>query len=90
MKYSGKNTKMSINITKNYIDFADDWKGIKRAEIPYLMEKFYQWDSSKSEDVSTRWIWVWLSIVWKIILSHNWSFKINSDTWKGFSFRIYF
>ena len=90
LKYSGKNTKMNINITKNYIDFTDDWKGIKRAEIPYLMEKFYQWDSSKSEDVNTRWIWVWLSIVWKIILSHNWSFKINSDTWKGFSFRIYF
>jgi len=90
LKYSGKNTKMNINITKNYIDFADDWKGIKRAEIPYLMEKFYQWDSSKSEDVNTRWIWVWLSIVWKIILSHNWSFKINSDIWKGFSFRIYY
>ena len=90
LKYSGKNTKMNINITKKYIDFADDWKGIKRAEIPYLMEKFYQWDSSKSEDVNTRWIWVWLSIVWKIILSHNWSFKINSDIWKGFSFRIYY
>jgi len=33
---------MNINITKNYIDFSDDGKGIKRSEIPYLMEKFYQ------------------------------------------------
>ena len=90
LKYSWKNSKMNINITKNYIDFSDDGKGIKRSEIPYLMEKFYQWDSSKSEDVKQRWIWVGLSIVWKIILEHNWSFKINSDIEKGFSFRIYF
>lgn len=90
LKYSWKHSKMNINITKNYIDFSDDWKGIKKSEIPYLMEKFYQWDSSKSENVDTRWIWVWLSIVWKVILEHNWSFKINSDTDKWFSFKIYF
>jgi len=90
LKYSWKNTKMNINITKKYIDFSDDWEWIKRSEIPYLMEKFYQGDSSKSEDVKQRWIWVGLSIVWKIILEHNWSFKINSDIWEWFSFKIYF
>jgi K+-sensing histidine kinase KdpD len=81
---------MNINITKKYIDFVDNWKWIKKSEIPYLMEKFYQWDSSKSENVNSRWIGVWLSIVWKIIMEHNWSFKITSDTWEGFSFRVYF
>lgn len=90
LKYAWINSKMNINITKKYIDFIDDWKGIKKSEIPYLMEKFYQGDSSKSQDVNLRGIWVWLSIVWKIILEHNWSFKINSDTDKWFSFRIYF
>lgn len=90
LKYSWKNTKMNINITKKYIDFSDDWKGIKHSEIPYLTEKFYQWDSSKSQDINQRWIWVWLSIVWKIILEHNWSFKITSDEWKWFSFKIFF
>ena len=90
LKYSWRNSKMNINITKKYIDFSDDWKGIKRSEIPYLMEKFYQGDSSKSENVNMRWIWIWLSIVWKIIAEHNWSFKIHSDIWEWFSFKIYF
>ncbi len=90
LKYSWRNAKMNINITKRYIDFYDNWKWIKKSEIPYLMEKFYQWDSSKSQNVDTRWIWVWLSIVWKIILEHNWSFKITSDSWEGFSFKIFF
>jgi len=90
LKYSWRNSKMNINITKNYIDFSDNWKGIKKSEIPYLMEKFYQWDASKTEDVNQRWIGVWLSIVWKIILEHNWSFKITSDINEWFSFKIYF
>jgi hypothetical protein len=60
------------------------------SEIPYLMEKFYQWDISKSENIEQRWIWVWLSIVWKIISEHNWTFKINSDINSWFSFKIYF
>ena len=90
LKYSWKNTSMNINITKKYIDFLDNWKWIKSSEIPFLTEKFYQWDSSKSEKIDQRWIWIWLSIVWKIIYSHNWDFKIKSDINKGFSFRIYF
>jgi len=90
LKYAWKHSKMNINITKKYIDFSDNWKGIKHSEIPYLMEKFYQGDSSKSQDVNQRWIWVWLSIVWKVILEHNWSFKITSDTNEGFSFKVFF
>jgi hypothetical protein len=81
---------MTINITKKYIDFSDDWVWIKKSEIPYLTEKFYQWDSTKSEDLEQRWIWIWLSIVWKIISEHNWSFKIESDKNKWFSFKIFF
>ena len=90
LKYSWKNTSMNINITKKYIDFLDNWKWIRSSEVPFLTEKFYQWDSSKSEKIDQRWIWIWLSIVWKIISSHNWDFKIKSDINKGFSFRIYF
>jgi signal transduction histidine kinase len=42
LKYAGPKSKMNINVTKNYIDFSDDGLGIKKSEIPYLMEKFYQ------------------------------------------------
>ena len=90
LKYAGPKSRMNINITKNYIDFIDDWKWIKQSEIPYLMEKFYQGDKSKSENIEERGIGIGLSIVWKIILEHNWYFKIESDLHKWFSFKIYF
>lgn len=90
LKYSWKNTLLKINITKKYIDFCDDWWWIKSSEVPFLTEKFYQWNIEKSWDIKSRWIWVWLSIISKIILSHGWKFEIKSDVWKWFSFKVYF
>ena len=90
LKYAWASSKMNINVTKNYIDFSDNWTWIKKSEIPYLMEKFYQGDASKSENIEQRWIWIWLSIVWKIIFEHNWNFKIESDINNWFSFKVYF
>ena len=90
LKYSWKNTLLTINITKKYIDFSDNGSGVKQNEIPYLTEKFYQASKEKSWDAEKRWIWVWLSLISKIIERHNWSFDIKSDTNKWFSFKIYF
>lgn len=89
LKYAGKNTILKINITKNYLDFTDDWKWIKSKEIPFLTDKFYQWNKWKSWYVKKRWIWVWLSIVKKIIKAHDWDVSIKSEEWKFFSFKIY-
>lgn len=89
LKYSWKNTQLTINITKKYIDFYDNWIWIKSSEIPFLMEKFYQGNIEKTGDVEKRWIWVWLSIVSKIIESHNWKCEIKTDYWKWFSFKIF-
>jgi two-component system phosphate regulon sensor histidine kinase PhoR len=54
IKYAGKNTSLKVNVTKNYIDFTDDGKGISSKEIPYLREKFYQGKTEKSGDVDER------------------------------------
>jgi K+-sensing histidine kinase KdpD len=89
LKYAGKKTMLRINITKSYIEFADDWNGIKSSEVPFLTEKFYQWKIEKTWDIETRGIWVWLSITKKIIESHDWRYDIKSDLWKGFHFKIY-
>ena len=89
-KYAWKNTLLTINITKRYIDFSDNGKWIKKSKIPFLTEKFYQGDDSKSANIDERWIGVWLSIVWKIIDAHSWNFKISSDINKWFSFKIFF
>ncbi len=89
LKYAWKNSLLKINITKNYIDFVDNWVWITQKEIPFLTEKFYQWKSEKTWNIKKRWIGVWLSIVKKIIKSHNWDVSIKSEEKKGFSFKIY-
>jgi signal transduction histidine kinase len=89
LKYAGNKTLLKINITKNYIDFSDNWVWIKAGEVQFLTEKFYQGNIDKSGDIDSRWIWVWLSITSKIIESHGWRFEIKSDIWKWFSFKIY-
>lgn len=89
LKYAWKNTLLKINITKKYIEFSDNWVWVKAQEVAFLTEKFYQ-TSEKSWNVEFRWIWVWLSIVTKIIDSHDWWYEIKSDLWKWFSFKIYF
>ncbi|MDD2871953.1 MAG: HAMP domain-containing sensor histidine kinase [Candidatus Gracilibacteria bacterium] len=90
LKYAGKNTLLTINITKKYIDFSDNGDGIKSSEVPFLTEKFYQGKIEKTGDISSRGIGVGLSIISKIILSHGWKYEIKSDKGKGFSFKIYF
>lgn len=90
LKYAWKNTILKINITRKYIDFTDNWVWVKQSEIPYLTEKFYQASKEKSWDAEKRWIWVWLSLVSKIIEIHNWSYEIKSENGKWFSFKIFF
>lgn len=90
LKYSWKRTLLTINITRKYIDFSDNWRWIKSSEIPFLKEKFYQWDIEKTWDIKNRWMWIGLSLVEKIIESHNWSSEIKSEVWKWFSFKIKF
>lgn len=89
LKYAWKKTFLRINITRKYIDFSDDWVWVKSSEIPFLTEKFYQGNMEKTWDIDSRWIWVWLSIVTKIIESHGWKYEIKSEVWKGFSFKIF-
>ena len=90
LKYSWKNTLLKIIITKNYIDFSDNWLWVKKSEIPFLTEKFYQANKEKTWDAEKRWIWVWLSLINKIIERHDWSYDIKSEKNAWFSFKIYF
>jgi len=90
LKYAWENTLLTINITKKYIDFSDNWKWVKSSEVPYITEKFYQANKEKTWDATKRWIWVWLSLVSKIIEKHWWHFDIKSDLNKGYSFKIFF
>jgi signal transduction histidine kinase len=88
LKYAGKESLLTINITKKYIDFSDNGAGVRQGEIPYLMEKFYQGNIEKTWNIEERGIGIGLSIVWKILDSHKWKYQVKSDEGKGFSFKI--
>ncbi len=89
LKYAWDNAILKINITKNYIDFTDNWKWVDSKDIPFLTDKFYQWDKWKTWNIKERGMWVWLSIVKKIIISHGWDILIKSEKNKWFSFKIH-
>ncbi|MCT4617763.1 MAG: HAMP domain-containing histidine kinase [Candidatus Gracilibacteria bacterium] len=89
MKYAGKETTLYVKIRKNYLEFKDDGAGVEEGKIPFLTEKFYQADSSKTGKADDRGIGVGLSIVHKIIKSHKWKIYIHSGKDKGFSIKIF-
>jgi len=90
VKYGWNGSRMDILVSSNSIQLSDNGKWIPKKELPFITEKFYQWKIEKTGDSKQRWIWVGLSMVKKIIEAHNWSYKIVSDTNKGFSLKIYY
>ena len=70
------------------LSFADNGRGVDRKEVPFLAEKFYQADSSKSGDIEDRGIGVGLSIVRKIVDAAGGDWRIDSDLGKGFKLEI--
>lgn len=91
-KYAGKETTLYISwsiIKDRYrLVFADNGRGVERKEVPFLAEKFYQADSSKTGDIEDRGIGVGLSIVRKIVDAAGGDWTIESDLGKGFRIEI--
>ncbi len=87
-KYAGKHSRLQISLHSDRISFWDNGKWVYKAKIPFLFEKFYQWNKEKTGDAAKRGIGVWLSIVKKIVEVHSWKYEIDSDHHKGFRFDI--
>jgi len=88
IKYSWENTTLKIEFWVNFIRFYDNWNWISRSELPYIKEKFYQWKNKKYWDIENRWIWIWFSIIEKIVKALNWELEIVSEEWKWFEVKI--
>jgi K+-sensing histidine kinase KdpD len=89
LKYAWKWTTLSIKIRENFIEFADNWWWVNEKNIPYLTEKFYQEDESKTWSANERGIWVGLSIVDKVVKWHKWKMKIDNNNGNGFRILIF-
>lgn len=57
-KYAGSGTSLSVQFTKKgrkiTFVFEDDGKGVAKANVKYLREKFYQEDSGRSGTQAER------------------------------------
>jgi signal transduction histidine kinase len=64
-----------------HVLFSDNGKGVHITELPFLKEKFYQVDKSRSHR-GEKGIGVGLSIVDKIVELHGGILSFDSDTGK--------
>lgn len=90
-KYAGKDTHLSIRFfhTKNdtVISFTDDGPGVPDDEVPFLREKFYQAEKSRTNEPD-RGSGIGLSVVEKIVRLHSGALFVRSGEGKGFSLEI--
>ena len=88
-KYSGNNTTLSVRFFHTAdmfgMVFEDNGKGVPEKELPFLQEKFYQVDKTRTV-TDDRGSGIGLSIVEKIVRLHAGSLEIESA--EGSFFRV--
>ena len=88
IKYAGQKTTLFVIFSAKkdayHLVFEDNGAGVDSSEVPFLKEKFYQSDMSKSDDITHRGIGVGLSIVQKILDACRGECTIESGAGKGF------
>lgn len=90
IKYSYNNTKIFVKLNKIndkvYICVSDNGKGIPKKDLPYIFERFYRVDKSKSDN--SEGLGVGLTISKVIVNEHGGEIKVSSDVNKGSQFTI--
>ena len=76
--------KTYVDKDKTVISVEDTGKGISKEELPYIFERFYKTDKSRSADKTG--VGLGLAIVRSIILSHNEIIKVESQEGRGTKF----
>ncbi|RST58688.1 HAMP domain-containing histidine kinase [Siminovitchia terrae] len=89
-KYSSKGTITTTEISKKdteiKISIHDKGKGIPDNDIPFIFERFYRVDKSRSRELGGTGLG--LSIVKELIDAHNWQIEVSSEINKGTTFTI--
>lgn len=71
LRYAGSGTQLRVNFfhesTTDILIFQDNGRGVTAEDLPYLKEKFYQAEKSKTGDIRDRGLGIGLSIVDKIV-----------------------
>lgn len=88
IKYAWNAKTLKIEFWVNFIRFSDNGKWIPKWELPFIKEKFYQWKQEKTWDIEDRGIWIWFSIIDKIVRAHWWEMEVSSEEWKWLEIKI--
>lgn len=91
VKYSEGNTVVKINSKKNdgvvVTKVEDQGTGIDQKDIPYIFDRFYRADKSRSKDKSSGY-GLGLSIAKKIVELHGGKINVESKPGKGSVFTV--
>jgi two-component system sensor histidine kinase CiaH len=91
VKYTPKNGKVTLEISKNKrylkLKVKDTGIGIPERDIPYIFDRFYRADKSRSK-LNLAGFGLGLSMAKRIVEMHNGSIKAKSSPKKGSTFTV--
>lgn len=92
LRYAGHGTQLRVNYfhesTTDILIFQDNGRGVTAGDLPYLKEKFYQAEKSKTGDIRDRGLGIGLSIVDKIVRDAGGAVDVISAEGQWFTVRI--
>ena len=77
---------ISITAEEDRIIVKDTGRGIPKKDLPYIFERFYRVDKSRSKD--TGGLGLGLAIVKELVEVHGWEIKVRSSK-KGTTFTVF-
>ena len=90
VKFSYDGGKLTIDITedneKAYVSITNTGVGISKEDIPYIFERFYKADKSRSKNKTGSGIGLYL--VKMIVLAHNGNISVESEENKFAKFKF--
>jgi signal transduction histidine kinase len=92
LKYSEPYTKTSLSVKKEKgkvrIMITDEGSGISKEDLPFIFERFYRTEKSRSRDSGGSGLG--LSIVKELIEAHGGNIEVASEPGKGSTFTLIF
>lgn len=91
IKYSGSSTKVTLSVKREkgevVIEIKDEGRGIPEEHLPFIFERFYRVDKSRSRDLGGTGLG--LSIAKELVEANKGRMEVKSEAGKGSTFLIW-
>ena len=84
MKFTPRGGEVEVSLTRSVLRVKDTGPGIAAKDLPYIFERFYQADESRSQEGSG----LGLAISLNIAELHGWRLKVESQPGQGAVFTV--